>query len=49
MIKQIFQDVKGEHNTKEMYKRVTNLADVKQVTDFITPGESFIIANEEAK
>ena len=32
-----------------MYARITALAEVQQMTDFITPGESFIISNEQAK
>ena len=32
-----------------MYARITNLAETKQMTDFITPGESFIISNDQAK
>ena len=49
MVKQTFQDSKGENNTKNMYEKITALAEVKQITEFITPGESFIISNEEAK
>ena len=49
MVRQVFQNEKGESDTKEMYARITALAEVKQITDFITPGESFIISNEQAK
>ena len=48
MIKQIFRDNKGEADTKEMYNKITTLADIKEITDFITPGESFIISNDQA-
>ena len=49
MIRKIFQDNKGENNPKEMYKTITALADVKELTKFITPGESFVIPNPQAK
>ena len=32
-----------------MYARITALAEIKQMTEFITPGESFIISNDQAK
>ena len=46
MVRQTFRNDKGETDTKEMYARITALAEVKQITEFITPGESFIISNE---
>ena len=49
MVQNTFRDEKGTKDTKEMYARITALAEVNQMTDFITPGESFIISNEEAK
>ena len=49
MVKQTFRNEKGETDTKEMYARIMALAEIKQITDFITPGESFIISNEQAK
>ena len=49
MVRQTFKNDKGETDTKEMYARITALAEVKQITEFITPGESFIISNEQAK
>ena len=49
MVKQTFRNEKGETDTKEMYARITALSEIKQITEFITPGESFIISNEQAK
>ena len=49
MVENIFRDNKGENDTKEMYSNITALTDIKQLTEFITPGESFIISNDQAK
>ena len=46
MVHRTFRNEKGESDTKEMYARITSLAETKQITDFITPGESFIISND---
>ena len=46
MVQKIFRNEKGETDTKEMYARITALEETKQITEFITPGESFIISNE---
>ena len=49
MVKQVFQDEKGENNSKNMYEKIVALADVRQLTDFVNPGETFIISNKQAK
>ena len=49
MVKQTFRKAKGDSNSKEMYAKITALAESSQITDFITPGESFIIPNDQAK
>ena len=49
MIKDVFQDQKGEKDSKQMYDTVVRMAEIQQSTEFITPEETFIISNEEAK
>ena len=32
-----------------MYDKLGRLTDVKHLTDFVTPGQSFVITNEQAR
>ena len=46
MIKEIFQK-KEQRDTKPMYDKIKLLVKAQQKTNFIKPGESHIISNDE--
>ena len=46
MIKEIFQK-EDQKDTKPMYDKIKLLVKAQQKTNFIKPGESHIISNEE--
>ena len=49
MVKEVFQNSKQQENTKELYNKLALLTNTNKLTDFLNPGESFIISNDQAK
>ena len=49
MIKDVFQQNKETIDPKEFYQKLAMLTDTKNLTDFLNPGVSFIISNDDAR
>ena len=46
MVREIFQNQKTKFETKDLYDNLTKIVNIKKLTDFVAPGQSFIISNK---
>ena len=49
MIEETFHHKPNKNNIKLTYQKLAMLTDTNKLTNFIKPGESFIISTQEAK
>ena len=49
MITEVYKNNKTNFNPKAMYSKLALMANTNKLTDFLNPGTSFMITNEQAK